>query len=528
MIGFLRDLGLAFREKGLRALAGELPIAGSLVDIIADALKKRREREEKAEFREEIEQLARLNQEDAKRIAADVAREVANREPLEIQLQLENYLTQIPQALRQSLRRPEDPTGKSVPNCFDESPERLAQMLPQRLPRFRAGDKPDCLRGEWVLDTLLGSGGFGEVWKGRHADFDGTVAAFKFCLDPTAQDRLLKHEAALINQVMKNGNHPGIVPLQDANLRSDPPWLRYEYIPGGDLLVLFAELRLLPLGERLSKLLPVLLDLCETVGHFHRLTPAVVHHDLKPSNIMLMKTPKGWRVRLSDFGISQLTSQRALSQMNGSMPNLSMAKELIGAHTGLYASPQQRRGEPADLRDDVYSLGVIFYQLLMADPMAQRPGGLDWADELREGGVPENAVKLIGSCVADRIKSRPDSGAILAERLTQLSSSARSVPNESPTPDCNVIEGRVAEQSGKTNSKPPATFRNSLGIEFALIPKGSFWIGGRAGKCGNEQVTFAEPFYLGTYPVTQAQGQALMRCNPSHFHNGNQGGRNIQ
>ena len=417
MFGFLRDLAHSLREKGLRALASEIPVAGALVDIVADALQRRRARHEKAELREDIEVIARIaSRDEAKNVAKEIAREVAGGEPLEIQLQLENYLTQVPQALRQSLRRPEDPSGKTVGARFDESPELIAQMLPQRLPRFQASDKPDCLRGEWVLEELLGTGGFGEVWKARHADFDGTVAAIKFCLDPTAQDRLLKHEGQLSSQVMRQGSHPGIVPLQDASLRSNPPWLRYEYIPGGDLLLLFNKLKPLSIAHRLKTALPFFKKICEAVGHCHRLNPSVVHRDLKPPNILLQKLARGYSIRIADFGISQLAANHRLEPLNAAIPNLSIAKTLQGAHTPIYSSPQQVAGEPADVRDDVYSLGVIFYQLLMADSMAARPGG-DWEDELREAGIAEGVIKLIGSCVSDRVERRPDDAQLIVDKL---------------------------------------------------------------------------------------------------------------
>ena len=68
------------------------------------------------------------------------------------------------------------------------------------------------------------------------------MAAIKFCLDPEARQRLLGHEGKMVNQVLGAGSHPGIVSLLDANLQDDPPWLKYEYVKGGDLTGLLADL----------------------------------------------------------------------------------------------------------------------------------------------------------------------------------------------------------------------------------------------------------------------------------------------
>lgn len=308
--GFLRCLAEATVAKAVPGLLQAVPFGSYLYEVAADALRRWWERQAHGSLREEVEALARQGAEDARQAAAEVAREVAVRQPKEVELALELYLSQVPNAIRRSLVRADDPTGTTVPaGVAIDRPEDLVRLLPTKPPRFRAGDRPACLRGEWELVELLGTGGFGEVWKGRHIDSPALVSAFKFCLDPRAQDRLLKHEAAVLTQVQKHGKHPGIVPLEDFNLRGDTPWLRYEFVAGGDLTRVFAELGRLLAGVRVARAAAVLRDLADVVGHFHRLSPPVVHRDLKPSNILL----SGGKVRIADFGIGNLAAGRQLA-----------------------------------------------------------------------------------------------------------------------------------------------------------------------------------------------------------------------
>src|SRR5262249_41200839 len=106
------------------------------------------------------------------------------------------------------------------------------------------------------------------------------------------------------------------------------------------------------------------------------------------------------RARLTDFGIASAAR--------------SLTTTLRGAHTPLYASPEQARGDEPDPRDDVYALGVIGFQLLVGDALAV-PAGL-WADDLRERGAGADLIRLLGECLG-RAERRPADGAALLARL---------------------------------------------------------------------------------------------------------------
>ena len=431
-LDFLRCVGEAVAAKGLPGLLQQIPFANQLYDIATDALKRWRAKRHQQSLREEIEAVARQEAEGLRAVAAQLAAEVAPDQPKDVQLSLELYLTQIPGTIRRSLMRADDPTGTTLPaGARIESAEDLLPLLPTKPPRFRAGDRPACLDGRWELVELLGAGGFGEVWKGRHVDSPALVSAFKFCLDPQSQDRLLRHEAAVLGQVQKHGKHPGIVPLEDFNLRAETPWLRYEFVPGGDLTRVFADLKPLPTAERVARVVPLLRELAGVVGHFHRLSPSVVHRDLKPANILLA----GGSIRVADFGIGNVAASRQLEQVAVSTPSLSMALTMRGAHTPLYASPQQKRGEAPDPRDDVYALGVIGYQLLVADLSAEVSADFD--DELRDAGVPSELVALLKRCVARDAAKRTADGAEMAALLGNAPApvvppAAVSPPNNAP------------------------------------------------------------------------------------------------
>ncbi|MBY0227795.1 MAG: serine/threonine protein kinase, partial [Gemmataceae bacterium] len=276
---------------------------------------------------------------------------------------------------RQSLRRPQDPTGKTVPAGLD--PVRLAALLPQRPPRFKPGEAVPRAP-QWRFVELLGAGGFGEVWLVRHSFLD-QPRAVKFCLDPASRDRLLRHEGEVVKRVMavsagvRTDEH-GIVPLVDACLEGDAPWLAYEYIDGGDLSGLVRELARLGPRERGAQALGLLADLAGVVGRLHRLPQPVIHHDLKPANVLLKRGPSGWLLRITDFGIGSVAASGSLTRA-ATAPALHMGETFRGAHTPLYASPQQKRGGKPDVRDDVHALGMIGWQLLLADLGAERPAG---------------------------------------------------------------------------------------------------------------------------------------------------------
>jgi len=200
--------------------------------------------------------------------------------------------------------------------------------------------------GPYRILRPLGRGGMGAVYLAERATGDVTqVVALKLLRTDYAVPQLVARFAAE-RRILARLEHPGIARLIDAGATDDgQPYFAMEFVEGADLIT-WARSRRLGIADRLSLLLAV----CDAVDYAHR--QLVVHRDLKPSNILV---GEDGRPRLLDFGIAKL--------MEPDQPRTVTTRTLTWL-TPDYASPEQARGEAVGTATDVYSLGVLLYELL--------------------------------------------------------------------------------------------------------------------------------------------------------------------
>ena len=352
--------------------------------------------------------------------------EVARDKPPEMRARMRDYLTkQLPAAFQRSVRD----TARSATGPVLRTASDLAALLPG-MPRFKAGDRPPGI-GDWELDKLLGTGGFGEVWKARNPNFaNGEPVALKFCLDAAAA-ATLRTETAMLDLIQRQGRRQtGIVKLLHTYLNAEPPCLEYEYVPGGDLAEVIHELHQPPngLGPRLiENVVDLILQIAKAVSFAHHLTPAVVHRDLKPSNVLVQRSARGKiTLRVSDFGIGGVVARQAMTKHDGGSESQSateaqkQVEAARGTFTPNYASPQQAQGAAPDPADDVYSIGVIWYQCLVGDLSKGPPTGSRWRQRLLDNGMAPAMVELLGSCIEQEMADRPANAGVLANQLAVL------------------------------------------------------------------------------------------------------------
>ena len=249
-VALLKVLGKAVLNAVGGGMAGDV-----LLDVLPDAAQEVWEWWRKArtpeEQREDVEALAQAPAAEAREAVREVVAAVAGDRPKEIQIALSLFLSQVPDAVRQSLRRPADPSGRSVPaHLAPQGPDDVLALLPAQPAALPAG-RPAAAGHRLGTGRAARRRRLRRGLEGRNPHFDAVPpVALKFCLDPAAKDRLLRHEAAILNQVMRQGRHPGIVALQHTYLSADPPCLEYEYVAGGDLAGLIQEWRRQPSGPR--------------------------------------------------------------------------------------------------------------------------------------------------------------------------------------------------------------------------------------------------------------------------------------
>lgn len=202
--------------------------------------------------------------------------------------------------------------------------------------------------GPYELVSLIASGGMGSVYLARRADdvFDKQVAIKvmqRSVAGPHLEDRFQRERQALARL-----DHPNVTRLLDGGTTPDGrPYLVMEYVEGRPIDLYCHDMR-----ATIAQRLELFTTVCAAVAYAHR--NLVIHRDVKPSNVLVADDGT---VKLLDFGIA-----RWLDHEDGTAVTATITR--LRAMTPEYASPEQIRGEPVSTATDVYSLGVLLYELL--------------------------------------------------------------------------------------------------------------------------------------------------------------------
>lgn len=202
-----------------------------------------------------------------------------------------------------------------------------------------AGEIPEQI-GKYRILERVAAGGFGTVYKAWDPVLQRQVA-LKTCQieNPEIRARFLR-EAQLAGKL----HHPNITTVFEFGVENDVPFIACELLSGEDLSSLISQRRSTPLPEKIR----ILEEIASGLEHAH--AAGVVHRDVKPANIRILEDG---RVKIMDFGIAKAMDS-----------STDITKKGVTVGSSSYMAPEQIVGDPIDGRTDIFSLGVLAYELL--------------------------------------------------------------------------------------------------------------------------------------------------------------------
>jgi len=274
--------------------------------------------------------------------------------------------------------------------------------------------------GRYEVTRLLGEGGMGQVYLAKQPELNNRQVVIKVMNEEVAADPKFRDRFERETLLMAKFQHPYVVTLYDASL-NDPsgPCIVMEYVRGVNLELLLAKNRRFA-PPRVGRILG---QLCEALQAAH--DQGIVHRDLKPSNIMIVEpdTPRE-RIKVMDFGLAKMIDAKAPEFKKVTDTNVDFAVGTPG-----YICPEQVRGDPVDHRSDLYSVGVLAYELLTGRLPFSGPTGMDMVlahateappsfTQLGLGeSVPFEIEEVVMACLAKDPAARPQTASELAERF---------------------------------------------------------------------------------------------------------------
>ncbi len=257
--------------------------------------------------------------------------------------------------------------------------------------------------GPYRVLFRLGSGGMGEVWRGRDSG-RGIDVAIKVLSPDSVRDPDRMRRFAMEARAASALKHPNILTVYDVGESEAGPYLVTEYVEGDTVRNLLND-GPLPLARAAD----IALQAAEGVASAHAV--GIVHRDVKPENLMVNRQGA---VKILDFGLAKLLRPGEVSEDNA----LDVARTATGMIIGTagYLSPEQLRGERASERSDVFALGVVLYEMLSGENPFRRNNAVDtFTAILREdpppldsrlGPIPVELTLALGRALAKKPEER--------------------------------------------------------------------------------------------------------------------------
>ena len=395
------------------------------------------------------------------------------------------------------------------------------------------------LRERYQAVKLIGQGGFGRTFLAKDLDKPSKPYCVIKQFFPSAQgtnniekaSELFAQEAERLEQL---GKHPQIPELFAYFVTDDGrQYLVQEYIAGENLQ---SELENHGVYQE-SEVKELLIEILNILKFVHE--NQVIHRDIKPDNIIRRNSDQ--KLVLVDFGAAKyITSQSALN----------VTGTVIGA--AQYCSPEQARGKPI-FASDLYSLGVTCIHLLtLVDPFQLfdiSENDWAWRDYLVNNPVSEQFGQVLDQLIAMGLKKRfanveevlnflydkyllpRDSSVqtklspIFSEKVSNISYKNKpkrevkySKPNRKNAKKRTLgVSNEYPQNKKETIETITFDLANGINLEMVYIPGGIFDMGSNSYSESPIHKVNIKPFYLGKYPITQAQYEAIMKNNPSHF-----------